>query len=94
MMRGFYGGRFTDKCLVASQAEVRQFLFWRFGVVAFGAMGEVGPTTRDFYFPDMHYTYGGGLRIALSQVEKLNLRIDYGRARHSSALNLQLREAF
>jgi outer membrane protein assembly factor BamA len=94
MMRGFYGGRFTDKCLFATQAEFRQFLFWRLGVVLFGAMGEVGPDVKSFYLPNMHYTYGTGLRIALSKQEKLNLRIDYGFSHHSSAFNLQLREAF
>jgi outer membrane protein assembly factor BamA len=94
MMRGIYGGRFTDKCLVATQAEIRQFLFWRLGVVVFGAMGEVGPDVKSFYLPDMHYTYGAGLRLALSKSEKLNLRIDYGRTRHYGTVNLQLREAF
>ncbi len=94
MMRGLYGGRFTDKCLAATQAELRQFLFWRLGVVAFGAMGEVGPSFKTFYLPDVHFTYGAGLRLALSKAEKLNLRIDYGRARDNGTLNLQLREAF
>ena len=94
MMRGFYAGRFTDKNLMAAQAEVRQHLFWRVGAVAFGAMGEVGPTLKDFYLSQMHYSYGAGLRFALSQQEKLNLRIDYGRTLHTSTVNLQIREAF
>jgi len=58
MMRGYYGGRFTDKCLM------------------------------------VHYSYGGGLRYMLSKEEKLNLRLDYGIARHSNAFTVQLREAF
>jgi len=94
MMRGFYGGRFTDKCLMAYQAEFRQFLFWRLGVVAFAATGEVAPKVSDFYLTGLHSTYGGGLRVALSKREKLNLRIDYGIGNHSNAFILQLREAF
>jgi hypothetical protein len=43
MMRGYYGGRFTDKCLMAYQAEYRRLLFWRIGMVAFAATGEVAP---------------------------------------------------
>jgi hypothetical protein len=44
--------------------------------------------------PGMHYTYGAGARVALSQAEKLNLRVDYGRTKHLSTVNLQIREAF
>lgn len=96
MMRGYYQGRFTDKCLMAYQAEYRLHLFWRLGMVAFASTGEVSPDLRHFELsPDgLHYAYGGGLRFMLSKEEKLNLRIDYGVARHSNAFNVQLREAF
>jgi hypothetical protein len=94
MMRGFYGGRFTDKCLMAYQAEYRRFLFWRFGAVAFASTGEVAPTPGRFELDGFHYAYGGGIRFALSKEEKLNLRVDYGIAKHSNAFTVQLREAF
>ena len=94
IMRGYYGGRYTDKCLMAYQAEYRRFLFWRIGIVAFTAIGEVAPTPSRFELDGFHYTGGGGLRFALSKEEKLNLRIDYGVAKHSNAFTVQLREAF
>lgn len=94
MMRGLYGGRFTDKCLMAYQAEYRRFLFWRFGIVAFASTGEVAPTVGRFELDGLHYAYGGGARFALSKEEKLNLRIDYGVGKHSNAFTVQLREAF
>ncbi|HUB61709.1 MAG TPA: BamA/TamA family outer membrane protein [Puia sp.] len=94
MMRGIYGGRFTDKCLQAYQAEYRRFLFWRIGVVAFAAVGEVAPVPGQFELNGFHYSYGAGGRFALSKAEKLNLRVDYGIARHSNAFTVQLREAF
>jgi len=94
MMRGYYGGRFTDKCLVAAQAEVRQHLFWRVGCVMFGALGQVSPAMDGFSINSFHYTYGAGLRLALSKQEKLNLRVDYGIGKGSNAVSLQLREAF
>ena len=94
MMRGSYGGRYTDKCLTAYQAEYRRFLFWRIGIVAFVATGEVAPTPSRFELNGLHYTGGGGVRFALSKEEKLNLRIDYGIAPHSNAFTVQLREAF
>ncbi len=94
MMRGYYAGRFTDKCLVAGQAEWRQFLFWRLGAVGFAALGQVAPGAADFCVDGFHYSWGGGLRFMLSKKEKLNLRIDYGTGASSNAFNVQLREAF
>jgi outer membrane protein assembly factor BamA len=94
MMRGYYGGRYTDQCLVAGQAEFRQFLLWRIGVVGFASMGEVAHAIDGFSTAGFHYAWGGGLRLLLSKNEKLNLRIDYGIGSHSTALNLQIREAF
>src|SRR5258708_9952585 len=94
IMRGYYGGRFTDKCLMAYQAEYRRLLFWRIGMVAFASTGEVGPSPGHFELDGFHFAYGGGLRFMLSKEEKLNLRIDYGAGRHSNAFNVQLREAF
>jgi len=94
MMRGYYGGRFTDKCLMAYQAELRQHLFWRLGCVFFGAFGQVGENVNEFSLNNFHYSYGTGLRVALSAKEKLNLRVDYGIGAGSNALTLQLREAF
>ena len=94
MMRGYYGGRYTDKCLMAYQAEYRRHLFWRIGVVAFAATGEVAPGPAHFEWNGFHLTGGAGARFALSKEEKLNLRIDFGIAEHSNALTIQLREAF
>ncbi len=94
MMRGYYAGRFTDKCLVAAQAEWRQFLFWRLGVVGFASLAQAGPQTSDFSADGFHYAWGGGLRFMLSKKEKLNLRLDYGVGTSSNAFNVQLREAF
>lgn len=94
MMRGYYGGRFTDKCLMAYQAEYRRFLFWRMGMVAFVAAGEVAPDPAGFELNGFHSAYGGGLRFALSKEEKLNLRVDYGIGKHSNAFTVQLRESF
>ena len=94
MMRGYYGGRYTDKCLMAYQVEYRRHLFWRIGMVAFAATGEVAPTPDKFELNGFHYTGGAGARFALSKEEKLNLRIDFGVAQHSTAFTVQLREAF
>ena len=94
-MRGYYAGRFRDKNAAVIQAEYRIPLFWRIGAVGFGDIGNVGPEFSDINFRHFKYSYGGGLRVALNQKEKLNLRLDYGIAKGSSqGFYLQLGEAF
>jgi len=94
-MRGYYAGRFRDKNAGVLQAEYRVPLFWRLGAVGFADMGNVGPELSDINLSHFKYSYGGGLRVALNQSEKLNLRLDYGLAKGgSNGFYLQLGEAF
>jgi len=78
LLRGYYGGRFRDRSLVALQAELRHHLAWRFGVVGFGALGQVAPSAGDLRLDGMKATVGAGLRFAINQGEGLNIRADYG----------------
>jgi outer membrane protein assembly factor BamA len=95
LMRGYYAGRYRDKNAAVIQAEYRVPLFWRIGAVGFADMGNVGPSLDYLNFNHFKYSYGGGLRVALNQKEKLNLRLDYGIAKGSSqGFYLQLGEAF
>jgi len=93
-MRGYYAGRFRDKNAGVIQAEYRIPLWWRIGAAGFGSIGNVGPELKDINLEYVKYSYGGGVRIALNQKEKLNLRLDYGIAKGSSGFYLQLGEAF
>ena len=94
-MRGYYAGRYRDKNAGVLQAEYRIPLWWRIGAVGFGDIGNVGPELKDVDLQHFKYSYGGGLRVALNQKEKLNLRLDYGFAKgHSQGFYLQLGEAF
>ncbi|HEY4334311.1 MAG TPA: BamA/TamA family outer membrane protein [Puia sp.] len=94
-MRGYYAGRYRDKNAAVIQAEYRVPLFWRVGAVGFADVGNVGPDLDYINFHHFKYSYGGGLRFALNQKEKLNLRLDYGIAKGSSqGFYLQLGEAF
>ncbi len=94
MMRGYYNGRYTDKDLIAYQAEFRQFLFWRLGVAGFAGVGEVAGDVSAFRLDGLHAAYGAGLRIMVSKSEKLNLRVDYGIGKSSNGLYVILKEAF
>jgi outer membrane protein assembly factor BamA len=94
LMRGYYKGRYADEDLLALQAEVRQFLFWRLGAAVFGSAGQVSNETAGFRLNDFHYAYGAGLRFLLNEKEKLNLRVDYGRSDDGGAVYVILKEAF
>jgi len=94
IMRGYYKGRFADNSMAAFQLEVRQHLFWRLGVVAFGSIGQVSNRVRDFNIGDFHAAGGGGLRIRLHEKEKLNLRVDVGFGENSMGVYVMMREAF
>jgi outer membrane protein assembly factor BamA len=94
-MRGFYSGRYRDKNLIVLQGEYRLPIYKRFGAVAFCGFGDVGSTIHDFSFPDLKYSFGGGLRYAINKSEKLNLRLDFGVGNHNAqGLYFQLGEAF
>jgi hypothetical protein len=93
-MRGYYSGRFRDKNQEFVQVEYRVPVIGRFGVVAFGGVGDVNHNFTDVYLDQLKYSWGAGVRVALSKSEKLNLRLDYGIGQQSSGFYFQLGEAF
>lgn len=95
-MRGYYGGRYRDKDQAVLQAEYRAPLYRRLGGVIFGGVGNVSNNCDYLGMNALKYSYGGGLRIALTKSERINLRLDYGISRggQSSGFYFQLGEAF
>lgn len=78
MMRGYFMGRYSDKFLMANQAEIRFQVHRFFGLTAFYAAGKVGDNLGDFANGQLHYTRGGGFRVPLSLKERINGRFDIG----------------
>ncbi len=94
-MRGYYDGRYRDQNQVVLQAEYRMPVYRRLGAVLFGGVGNVSNDCNFMRIDDVKYSYGGGVRIALSKSERLNLRLDYGISRGAgSGFYFQLGEAF
>jgi outer membrane protein assembly factor BamA len=94
-MRGFYSGRYRDNDVLVVQSEYRVPVYGRFGLAAFAGIGGVANNLKDYAINDFKYSFGGGLRIALSKSERLNLRIDYGVAQGGkNGLYFQIGEAF
>ena len=75
-LRGYYAGRFNDLCAITLQAELRQTLFERFGVVAWGGAGNLFHDFRSFEWGSTLPTYGVGVRYIVKR--GVTLRFDYG----------------
>jgi outer membrane protein assembly factor BamA len=93
-LRGYTGGRYRDKMLLATQAESRWQITKRFGMVGFVGVGEVAPTISSFNTDDLLPSAGGGIRYMLSEMNKINYRIDFALGSGESGLYFSVGEAF
>ncbi len=94
MLRGYYGGRYRDRNLVAIQGEYRAHVWKRFGVIGFVSAGRVSHELSEMDFNGFKPAAGLGLRFLLAPDEGLNLRADWGFGRGSSGFYLGLGEVF
>jgi hypothetical protein len=98
IMRGYYKGRYRDRNLIASQAELRYRITERFGMVGFVGAGEVFNSA--FSFAQLKPNYGGGARYFFDIEKGLSIRIDYGfgqqptNEKRESGLYVALGQAF
>jgi len=93
-MRGYYAGRFRDYNSMSAQVEVRFPIFWIIGGTIFGAGGQVMPKVSDFNFSRNHYAWGGGLRLMISEKNRVNMRLDVGFGEDITTFTLGFSEAF
>lgn len=93
-MRGYYEGRYRARNLVGGQVEYRAHLFWRLGATAFVAGGAVFDQWRAVQPDLLRWTWGGGLRVRISQEDRINVRVDVGVAEGTPAYYLTVGEAF
>jgi len=93
-MRGYYEGRYRDNHYITFQGEYRFPVFWRLGLVAFGGVGAVANEFSEFGNDIWRYTVGGGLRLMFDKKEKINIRVDMGFGKDTSAFYLSIGEAF
>lgn len=77
-MRGFFSGRYRDNFYGMMQLEYRQYVWKKFGIVAFGGLGNVSENILTYNFSTMKYSGGIGLRYLFNKKEKINLRMDIG----------------
>lgn len=93
-LRGYYTGRFRDKHLAFTQAELRQHIYGRWGVVFFGGLGNVGSDFQDLFAANVKWNLGMGVRFNINKKDPLNIRVDYGRGRVGGAPYINVAEVF
>ena len=95
IVRGYLPALYIEKKLVAAQIEYRRIPVWRrFGFTLFAGTGSVAKSISDFKHSRFKFAAGFGLRYALVESEKVNIRIDYGIGDDSAELYLDVTEAF
>lgn len=99
VMRGYYLGRYRDNVYLAGQAEARWQMWRKFGAVAWVGLGGVASEFSTLTLPHLRPTVGFGLRYALDEDERLNVRMDVGFGRdhmgvRSNGIYFDVKEAF
>jgi outer membrane protein assembly factor BamA len=94
LLRGYYEGRYSDRQLMALQAEYRVPLILRFGAAVFAGAGDVADTLSGFELRELKYSYGFGLRFALGRSSRVPVRLDFGFGEGSKGVYLSVLEAF
>jgi hypothetical protein len=72
---GFSAGRFRDRQLVHARIEYRWEVFHGASALALYDAGEVQPRTGLFRLGDAHVSYGGGVRMGLSDVATIRAEL-------------------
>lgn len=94
-LRGYSTMRHIDRNLAALQLEYRFVpLLWRLGFVAFAGTGDVFNHAADLNLGELKFSVGLGIRYIFSRSENINIRLDYGFGRDSSADYIDINESF
>ena len=94
-VRGYYQGRFRDKNFSTVQLELRNHLFWRFGIATFGGISMVYEDLKGIESESFKPNVGVGLRFLVDKIEGTNLRLDYAvGAQNQSGFYISFGESF
>lgn len=91
-MRGYYEGRYRDKCAMDAQLELRQHVWKRNGVAAWVGLGTIFPKFSEFDAGRILPNYGVGYRWEFKK--RVNVRLDLGFGKHQTGFIFNINEAF
>ncbi len=90
-MRGYYKGRYRDKCDIDFTLELRQHVYHRSGVVVWGGVASVFPKFSAIKFDQLLPNVGVGYRWEFKK--NMNVRVDVGFGRHCRGFLCGINEA-
>jgi hypothetical protein len=93
-LRGYDSGKFRDNASWAVQAEIRQHLSGKFGVVGFAGFGGTAPSLSNVDETEFLPSAGVGLRFMPVKSANTNVRVDYAWGKDGGALYISVGEAF
>lgn len=91
-MRGYYEGRYRDKCVMDAQLELRQHVWRRNGVAIWVGAGSVFSDFQAFDVRHILPNYGFGYRWEFKK--RVNIRLDLGFGKHQTGFIFNINEAF
>lgn len=91
-MRGYYEGRYRDKCAMDAQIELRQHVWKRNGVAVWAGAGTIFPRLSEFTPKHILPNYGFGYRWEFKK--RVNVRLDLGFGKHQTGFIFNINEAF
>ncbi len=91
-MRGYYEGRYRDKCEMDFTVELRQHVWRRNGIVIWAGAGSVFPRFSAFKWNHVLPNFGVGYRWQFKP--RVNVRLDVGVGRGEKGFNFSINEAF
>lgn len=91
-MRGYYEGRYRDKCEMDFTVELRQHVWRRNGIVLWVGAGTVFPRFSAFKWNHILPNFGVGYRWQFKP--RVNVRLDLGIGKGEKGFNFSINEAF
>ena len=91
-MRGYYEGRYRDKCIVEAQVELRQHICRRNGIAVWVGAANVFPEFDQIRWKKTLLNAGLGYRWAFK--ENVNVRLDLGFTKNGIGFAFNINEAF
>ncbi len=77
LARGYFYGRFREQNLMSLQSEIRQTIYRRWGIAAFGGASVLYADLSEYNLQHILPNYGGGIRFLIDRKNQVNLRLDY-----------------
>lgn len=91
-MRGFWEGRYNDKCASDFTLELRQHIYGRHGAVAWIGLGEIYDKPLKFVDATPLFNFGLGYRWEFKK--RVNVRVDCGFGKGQCGVVFNINEAF